>query len=145
MFSFKDGWREETNLPEVINNPAITGYEPDKTLYIIGGRIQVRDLNTVRVLKGSKWEFGPYLPEKISGAHALFLDHVIYVFGGTSKQILKYSPKTDIPATWHKHGQLNSKRQYLGNLYIKLYRIRNGEKKINFLIKILKKINKYKR
>ena len=126
-FSFREGWREEPNLPEVINGPAMTGYEPDKTLYIIGGKIKARDSNSVRVLTPEtshgrkhmdrKWEFGPYLPEKISGAHALFLDHAIYVFGGTSnKQILRYSPKTDNPATWHKYGQLKSKLQYLGKL-----------------------------
>ena len=112
--SLQNGWRQEPDMPEVINDPAITGYEPDRALYIIGGKINYRDSNTVRVLKRGKWELGPYLPEKISGAHAIFLDHFIYVFGGTSNtQILRYSP-TENPGTWQKFGKLNRKKEYLG-------------------------------
>lgn len=118
ILSQKDGWRKEPNLPEIINDPAMTGFEPDRSLFVIGGKINARESNSVRILKRKTWEIGPYLPERLSGAQALFLDHYIYVFGGsTTQKIFRYSPKDKNNSKWETYGQLNTKRQNLGEFF----------------------------
>ena len=94
----------------------MTGFEPDRSLFVIGGKINARESNSVRILRRETWEKGPTLPERLSGAQALFLDHHIYVFGGsTTQKIFRHSPR-DKNNKWETYAELSTKRQNIGTV-----------------------------